>query len=586
MAEELKVNIIGDASKLKGALGEAGSQVTGFSEKIGKIGKTMTIVGGIVTAALGAIVMKTAAVGDKFDKMSLRTGISVEALSSLAYAADISGTSIETMEKGLKGLTKTMDDASMGIGEGLEAFELLDIAVVDTEGNLRSTVDVLKEAATKISAIENPTKQAALAMDLFGAKAGPQLLPLLKAGGAGIEELMKKADALGITMSTKAAAAAAEFQDRLTDLKSSIAGLGRGIGEILIPPLTELAEKAVEIIKKIKSWADAHKPLMEMIVKVGAVLGVLAMVGGPILMAVSAFMKMKGAIVAIGGALKVLGGLAATNPIGMVIFAAGALYLAWQTNFGGIKDFTIAIVEKVKEALGWLWDKVKWVLEKLGLYEEVAQPIIKSTDEIQEVMGIAATSADTFAKANDGLGESLDKIPEKAKTAGEAIKIYAKDVGENYIALSVAATKSWEAFYDFWEAEAKRTAKVVQETIDSVKPKKMYKIVDAEGNIIRITDVNQISSAEADAGVTIESFQKGTPYVSKTGLALIHEGERVVPKEENKTYNQQRTYSPTVNITVQGNGDTSEIKRVVEQALEESARQYNRRGYELVPGMG
>ncbi|GAJ19529.1 unnamed protein product, partial [marine sediment metagenome] len=126
-------------------------------------------------------------------------------LSALAYAADISGTDIGTLEKGLKGLTKVMDDASMGIGEGMEAFKLLDIAVMDSEGKLRSTVDVLKEAATKISAIEDPTKQAALAMDLFGARAGPQLLPLLKAGEEGIEELMNKAKELGIVVSTEAA---------------------------------------------------------------------------------------------------------------------------------------------------------------------------------------------------------------------------------------------------------------------------------------------------------------------------------------------------------------------------------------------
>ena len=170
MAEELKVNIVGDATQLKGALDKAGGNVTSFSVKLGKIGKVATVAGVAVVAALGTIVTKTAAVGDQFHKMSLRTGIAVEDLSALAYAADISGTDIATMEKGLKALTKVMDDASMGIGEGMEAFELLDIAVVDTEGNLRSTTDVLLEAATKISAIENPTKQAAIAMDLFGAE--------------------------------------------------------------------------------------------------------------------------------------------------------------------------------------------------------------------------------------------------------------------------------------------------------------------------------------------------------------------------------------------------------------------------------
>ncbi|RXG63963.1 hypothetical protein ES695_14795, partial [Candidatus Atribacteria bacterium 1244-E10-H5-B2] len=72
---DIWINILGDASKLTGALGKAGGQVDKFAERIGKVGRTMTIVGGAVTAALGMIVKKTMDVGDQFDKMSLRTGV-------------------------------------------------------------------------------------------------------------------------------------------------------------------------------------------------------------------------------------------------------------------------------------------------------------------------------------------------------------------------------------------------------------------------------------------------------------------------------------------------------------------------------
>ena len=143
MAEELKVNIIGDASKLKSALGEAGGQVSGFADKIGSIGKTMTIVGGAVTAAFGVIIKKTMDAGDQFDKMSKRTGVSVENLSSLAYACDITGTNIEGLETGMKFLIKGMDDASKGTGEAKEAFAELGISVTNTEGNLRDSIDDL-----------------------------------------------------------------------------------------------------------------------------------------------------------------------------------------------------------------------------------------------------------------------------------------------------------------------------------------------------------------------------------------------------------------------------------------------------------
>ena len=97
---DIWVNILGDGSKLKGELDKSSKNVSSFSEKIGKIGKIATVAGAAVTGAFTAIVLKTAQVGDQFDKMSLRTGVAVEDLSALAYAADISGTDIGTLEKG------------------------------------------------------------------------------------------------------------------------------------------------------------------------------------------------------------------------------------------------------------------------------------------------------------------------------------------------------------------------------------------------------------------------------------------------------------------------------------------------------
>ena len=579
---DIWINILGDASKLTGALGQAGSQVDKFAEKIGKIGRTMTIVGGAVTAAFGAIILKTTQLGDTYDKMAKRTNVSVEALSALGYAAKISGADLDTVEKSLRYLARGMNDAAQGVGESLEAFEYLNIEVLDTEGNLRDTVDVLKEAATKLATMTDETKQIALATEIFGARYGTQLLPMLKEGGAGIEALMKKAKELGVVMSTEAAAKAAEFNDRMTDLKESIGAAGRGIGEILMPTLIKLAEKSIEIIKRIKDWAEAHKPLVEMIIKVVATLGVLAAVGGPVLMAVSAFMKMKGAIIAVGTALKLVGSLALTNPIGMAIAAAGALYLAWTTNFGGIRDFTIAVVDKVKEALGWLWDKVKWVLEKLGLYEEKTGEVEEATGELTTSLETASTAVDNLAGENEELATSFDNVKTGAEEATEAIKIYAEDVAENYIALSVKATESWEDFYRFWEAEAERTADEVIETIEKVA-KKMYKVLSAEGEILGFRSEHRISQAEAEAGVTLQEFKTGTPYVPKTGIYKLDVGERVIPAKENITYDQRKR-EINININnpvVRNDGDITKIKQQVEVAFWEFVRQYGRSGYEL-----
>jgi hypothetical protein len=405
---DIWVNILGDATKLEGALEKASGHVSSFSEKIGSIGKIATIAGTAITGIFTAIVLKTAQVGDQFNDMSLRTGVSVEHLSTLAYAAELSGTNIEGLEIGLKFLTKGMDDASKGIGTAKDAFEYLGISVVDAEGNLRPTIDVLKEAATKIAEIENPAKQAALAMDLFGARSGTQLIPLLKEGGAGIEELMGKAKDLGIEISTKSAQAADEFKDKMTSLTGSLAGAGMTIGEVLIPAIIPLIEKATEIVGKISLWAEENPRLIETITKVGAVVGIVAAVGGPILMAVAAFGKISGAISAIG--------TISTGPIGLLILAIGAVVLIWK-NWDTIVTFVEDWYEKI---IGFLTDlkdsailkvqeMIDWIVQK---FEDLANLPKKMLDWGKNaVSGLA-----------DGIKSKVGDIGEACKSVGNKVK--------------------------------------------------------------------------------------------------------------------------------------------------------------------
>jgi len=81
-------------------------------------------------------------------------------------------------------------------------------------------------------------------------------------------------------------------------------------------------------------------------------------------------------------------------------------------------------------------------------------------------------------------------------------------------------------------------------------------------------------------GQYIPVYQNGTPSVPKTGLALIHKGEEINPPGK-RSYDQSKNFSPTVYVTVQGDGDANKIKSIVEQTLNDMARQYSRTGYEM-----
>ena len=502
---DIWINILGDATKLKSALGGAGKDMTAFGEKIGKMGRTMTIIGGAVTAAFGMIVKKTMDVGDQFDKMSLRTGVAVEDLSTLAYAADICGSDIGTVEKGLKGLTKVMDDASRGIGEGLDAFRELNIAVIDTEGNLRPTIDVLKEAATKISAIEDPTKQAAYAMDLFGARAGPQLLPLLKEGGEGIEALMEKAKELGIVMSTEAAAKAAEFSDRLTDLKGSIGGMGRDIGNILIPPLINLAEKALKLIKRVKEWADANKPLVEMIVKLSATIGVMAAVGGPILMAVGALIKMKAAIVVMG--------TISAGPIGLAIVAIAALAAGY-----------LILKENIKSAEDYMSD-FRVSLQKITELEELDALILDLTGRIDKLkIGLSEVEP---GEEYDDLLNFYNTLVERLKEAIKAREELTKVEEKSFEDILAEVDKMAEIGDILQPAE-----KAIKKIVDAFTPyeKKLAAINDRYDEAIE--RIKTIIKDEEELKIAIDTLNEGRAATitlldrEKTALEKVAEAKK------------------------------------------------------------
>jgi len=96
--------------------------------------------------------------------------------------------------------------------------------------------------------------------------------------------------------------------------------LGQEIGDNLLPVITPLIDKVTEIVGKVSDWIKENPELTENIVLWGAAIGALMLVLGPLLIA------LPGIVTAVSALL---------SPIGLVVIAAGALYLAfknWDKN--------------------------------------------------------------------------------------------------------------------------------------------------------------------------------------------------------------------------------------------------------------
>ncbi|MFQ5737243.1 MAG: hypothetical protein ACE5GY_10360 [Thermodesulfobacteriota bacterium] len=193
------------------------------------------------SVALGAMLKTTADAGDAFLKMSQRTGVSSQALSELAHAAELSGASIDNVEAGFRVLSKRMLDAQNGLTTAERTFDTLGINTQTATGHLRSADAVFMDAVRSINSLSSETEKAALAQELFG-KSGTQLLPLIRSGTAGIAAMREEARRLGITFSDHDAAAAAAFNDELTRTKAALLGVRNTISLEFLPYVTSIAE--------------------------------------------------------------------------------------------------------------------------------------------------------------------------------------------------------------------------------------------------------------------------------------------------------------------------------------------------------
>lgn len=227
-------------------------QAGGLLKNFGPIGSAITgafsvaAIGGFVTA-VGYAIKKQIDFADAVSKASAKVGISVENLSTLAYAADLADVSFDDLINGTAQLAKRMFDVSNGAGQNAKyAFDALGISVVDANGKLKTTDTVLLEMADKFEGMENGTKKTAAAVTIFGTQLGQKFIPYLNAGKEGIEALQEEARKLGVEISTNTASQAEAFNDNLTTLQY----VGTGLTNVL---MTELLPSLVGITTAIKT---------------------------------------------------------------------------------------------------------------------------------------------------------------------------------------------------------------------------------------------------------------------------------------------------------------------------------------------
>jgi hypothetical protein len=263
---KLAVQITADTAGLSSGLANAGRQTDDFQNRLGGLTNKLKILGPAAIAAGGAfaigMVKSVANTADELAKLSARTGVAVEDLSRLQYAAGLSGVSNQTLTASIERLSRGMAEAANGTGEAGKAFEAMGVSVKNQDGSLRSQRDVLQDVAERFSGYADGAEKSALAQQIFG-RSGAQLIPLLNNGAKGLKDMADESDRLGNTISRDTARAAERFNDNIMRMTTLAGGLARELSGPVIQSLADVTDRMIEATRAGRGFLGVLSSIFE-----------------------------------------------------------------------------------------------------------------------------------------------------------------------------------------------------------------------------------------------------------------------------------------------------------------------------------
>lgn len=210
--------------------------------------------------SMGSIVLWQKAIidaADSMNDMTQRLGMNIRQLATWQLAAAQSGTSMESVAKGVKGLSGYMTEHSARL-------KTAGITATDTNGAMVQLADLFV-------AMPDGIQKTNLAVQLFG-KAGLELIPLLNLGSAGLAEAQEKAAAYAARLE-KLAPLAAEFNEQMEELALQSRLAGMNITAYFVPGMIGLSTWLNDVLaggqrmETAFAWASEKSPLFAGLLK-------------------------------------------------------------------------------------------------------------------------------------------------------------------------------------------------------------------------------------------------------------------------------------------------------------------------------
>lgn len=376
------------------------------------------------------------AAGYKVNDAALYMGV----MANNGIDANVAANSLKT------GLARLVSPAK----EGATMMDKLNISVKNSDGTMKSTIQIQKELHDAFAQLSE-SEQIAAASAIFGKNQMAPWLALINTAPSDVEKLNASLEECGGTTEEMANAMMNGFGGSLEKLKSSIDVLVYSIGEALAPTVQQVAnfiQALVDAFNSLSPWQQ------ELIVKIGLILalaGPLLIIVGNIIQAVGTIMTLAPAVVGliggittavttIGGALQALWVIMLANPIVLIIAAIAALVAAfvyfWNTS-EEFRQFWINLWDNIKAAFQSFLDAAK------GIFDSLVSAAANAWGNIK------TTTSDMVEGAKNAAISGFENMRNTASDALSALRSTAQTVWDGIVSLVSGAVERLKAMMNF-----------------------------------------------------------------------------------------------------------------------------------------
>lgn len=231
----------------------------------------------------------------QIERSATQLGISTDKVQEFQFASRSLGLEAGDLLNMMGRLQVAQQGAASGSHQAATAFGAMGVKLKDSNGTFKSADELFLDVAEGISKTHDASKQAAIATQLFG-RQGRTLLPFLKEGRKGAEELSEQFRELGGGYTEDAIKEAAKYEKQSARLDLAFTGLKNRIMQALFPVLQWLSVKTMQLVKGFTDLTKGSNVLQAAMVVLGTIAAFFA---AKMLLAAAPVLLMAAAIAAL-----------------------------------------------------------------------------------------------------------------------------------------------------------------------------------------------------------------------------------------------------------------------------------------------